>query len=225
MSTLRFYVTAEQMSSGDFSFMVHQGATCKNFSGENFVQFEDDFLTLQPSSFLSPKLLGYLNSLTNKVTLRHTISENSLIEGLQNMTEFRFSLPDGKFSRTGYVVLVEAESSYHVYRLIHDFLPNMFPKPNILPFNGPLKGMTFRSKLRLLLFQLNPLKLPLWFMIGFMLLVGLTSLGLGIYFLHEYQTGAHACSLIYSSALLMAGGIIDLIIFGSLTALRAVRQR
>lgn len=163
MSTsLRFYIDGGILQCDEFKAQLTKGASCDRNVTNNYVQFSDGFLHLQPSSFLSDNLLSYLNRKTTKVTLLvSTVETEKVIEGLRPRNgsssanaakEFSLKFGDKKISGTNGVsgtfnLLCEANSSKDALELFQSFAPGYFPKMTV-PFGKYLKGMRFRDRVK-----------------------------------------------------------------------------
>jgi hypothetical protein len=161
--SLRFYVDGGILQCEEFGTQLSKGASCDRYIASNYVQFSDDFLHLQSSSFLSDELLKYLNQKATKVTLLvNLVPPEKVTKGLQPaddsyvMPADSFSLDfggrkiaglnnDGKFN-----FLCSAKSSDEVFDLFRFFAPGFFPQINFV-IGKYLRGLSVWKKARLIL--------------------------------------------------------------------------
>jgi len=160
---LRFYVDGGILQCEEFKAQLSKGAGCERYVTDNYVQFSDDFLHLQLSSFLSDDLLKYLNQKANKVTfLVASVHTEKVIKGLQPINgsdysnlskEFSLKFGDKKISGKNGVsgkfdILCEAKSSGEVLDLFCSFVPGFFPQSTFV-VKKYLKGLSIWKKVRL----------------------------------------------------------------------------
>jgi len=156
--SIRFYVTADT-NSAEFENMIAK-AGCSRHCGTSYVQFSNQLIHLQPSSFLPDELVNYLSKISVKVTLWIAYTDISyLLPGLQKSQEFSLSFGKTKFASTNFTVgksnsfLFEAESYKTLFQALKDFMPGLFPQ--IAPVsNEYLKGMDFFKKIKYLIVTL-----------------------------------------------------------------------
>lgn len=156
--TIRFYVTADT-NSAEFQNMTAK-AGCTRHYGASYVQFSNQLIHLQPSSFLPDELVNYLSKVSVRATLWIAYTEISyLLPGLQKTQDFSLVFGKTKIASTNFSTgeknsfLFEAESYKALLQALRDFMPGLFPQITPVP-NGCLKGMNFFKKIKYLIVML-----------------------------------------------------------------------
>ena len=159
-TSLRFYIDGGVLQCTEFKARLLMGAGCEYKITENYVQFSNDFMHLQPSSFLAAELLDYLNKKTTKVTLLvNSVSTDNMIEKLRPISndrnlakEFSLKIGENKISGANGVcglfdLLCEAKISQSVFALLQAYAPGLFPEIP-LPIRNFIKNLGFWNRLK-----------------------------------------------------------------------------